>query len=56
MEFHAITPEGVTHVCDVHRGAGDLSPLQLISQQELDRLRRAEAELLELRARASPPA
>jgi len=50
LEFHATTPEGVTHVCDVHRGPADLSPLQMISQQELARLRAVEAELLALRA------
>lgn len=43
MEFHAITPKGVAHVCSVHRGAGDLSPLQMISVQELVRLQRVEA-------------
>lgn len=49
MEFHAITDKGVAHVCSVERGAGDLSPLQMISQQELARLQRAEAELASLR-------
>lgn len=49
MEFHAITPEGVTHVCSVERGSGDLSPLQYISRDELARLHRAEAELEALR-------
>jgi len=50
LEFHAHTPEGVTHVCDVHRGSVDQSPLQFISQQELARLHAVEAELLALRA------
>ncbi|MGG7604620.1 hypothetical protein [Massilia sp. BKSP1R2A-1] len=49
MEFHAITGKGVAHVCDVHRGPEDLSPLQMISQQELTRLRAAETELAALR-------
>lgn len=43
MEFHAITPEGMAHVCSVHRGAGDLSPLQMISVKELARLQGIEA-------------
>lgn len=49
MEFHAISDKGVVHVCDIHRGAGDLSPLQMISRDELARLKRAEAELAALR-------
>ncbi len=49
MEFHAITDQGVTHVCSVERGAGDLSPLQMISRDELVRLKQAEAELRTLR-------
>jgi hypothetical protein len=49
MEFHAITAKGVAHVCDVHRGPDDLSPLQMISQNELARLRATEAELAALR-------
>ena len=49
LEFHAITPKGAAHVCTVHRGAGDLSPLQMISREELTRLQRAEAELEALR-------
>lgn len=43
MEFHAITPEGMTHVCSVYRGVGDLSPLQMISAHELARFQRVEA-------------
>lgn len=49
MELHAITDQGVVHVCDIHRGTGDLSPLQMISRDELARLKRAEAELQALR-------
>jgi len=49
MEFHAITDKGVAHVCSVERGASDLSPLQMISRDELARLKRAEAELQALR-------
>lgn len=56
MELHAITDEGVTHVCTVHRGPKDETPLQLISAQELARLRAAEAELLALRVRLAAPA
>lgn len=43
MEFHAFTPKGVTHVCTVHRGLNDKTPLQMISEQELERLQRIEA-------------
>lgn len=49
MDFHAITDQGVAHVCSVERGSGDLSPLQMISREELARLKRAEAELQALR-------
>lgn len=43
MEFHAFTPQGATHVCTVHRGESDTTPLQMISCQELERLKRVEA-------------
>lgn len=43
MEFHAFTPQGATHVCTVHRGEGDKTPLQMISGQELARLKAVEA-------------
>lgn len=43
MEFHAITPQGMTHVCTVHRAENDRTPLQIISSQELERLKRIEA-------------
>lgn len=49
MEFRAYAGDSATHVCDVHRGAGDNSPLQMISAQELDRYRRLEVELATLR-------
>ena len=49
MELHAITEQGAVHVCDIHRGTADLSPLQMLSRDELARLKRAEAELLALR-------
>jgi hypothetical protein len=49
MDYHAITAQGVAHVCSVERGSGDLSPLQFISRDELARLQRAEAELEALR-------
>lgn len=45
LELHAHTQGGVTHVCTIHRDAKDETPLQMISVQELQRLRRAEAEL-----------
>ena len=50
LEFQAITPEGITHVCNVHRCPADQSPLQMISRQELAWLHALEAELLALRA------
>jgi len=50
LELHAHTDKGSTHVATVHRGPGDNSPLQLISGQELARLRKAEADLAALRA------
>lgn len=46
MELHAHTPEGTTHVCTIHRGAKDETPLQMISAQELERLRQIEAAYL----------
>jgi hypothetical protein len=49
LDLHAHTSEGTTHVCSVHRGAGDGTPLQLISAQELARLRQVEADLAALR-------
>lgn len=44
LELHAHTKDGTTHVCTVHRGPGDETPLQLISAQELARLHRVEAD------------
>lgn len=51
LDLHAQTPQGTTHVCTVHRGAGDETPLQMISAQELARLRAAEAELIAMQSR-----
>lgn len=56
LELHAYTPEGATHVATIHRGAQEETPLQMISAQELARLRACEAELLAILARAAPPA
>lgn len=56
LDLHAHTPEGSTHVCTIHRGPGDETPLQMISVQELVRLRAAEAELIALQSRDAPPA
>ncbi|KFC61965.1 hypothetical protein [Massilia sp. LC238] len=56
LELHAHTDQGSTHVATVHRGLGDDSPVQLISAQELARLRAVEAELQALLARDVPPA
>ncbi|WP_027864251.1 hypothetical protein [Massilia alkalitolerans] len=50
LELHAYTDKGVTHVCTIHRSAGDETPLQMISAQELARLRAAEADLVALQA------
>ena len=44
MEFHAHTSAGSVHVCTVHRGPKDETPLQMISAQELARLRRIEVD------------
>lgn len=49
LDLHAHTPVGSTHVATVHRGPGDDTPLQLISAQELARLRQVEADLEALR-------
>lgn len=49
LELHAHTAEGTTHVCTVHRGEKDETPLQMISAQELARLRQVEADLAALR-------
>lgn len=51
MDLHAHTPDGTTHVCTVHRGPGDGSPLQLISAQRLAQLLAAEAELRAIQQR-----
>lgn len=56
LELHAHTPDGTTHVCTVHRGAGDGTPLQLISAQRLAQLLAAEVELRELKSRDAQPA
>lgn len=56
IELHAHTDQGTTHVCTINRGAKDETPLQMISAQELARLRACEAELLALRTLAAPPA
>lgn len=55
MELHAHTPEGTTHVCTIHRGPGDNTPLQMISLKELARLQQAVADLAALQvARVDP--
>lgn len=56
MDLHAHTDQGTTHVCTIHRGEKDETPLQMISAQELTRLRAAEAELIALKSRDAPPA
>lgn len=56
LELHAHTDQGNTHVCTIHRGEKDETPLQMISAQELARLRAVEAEFLALRAHAAPQA
>lgn len=57
IELHAHTPDGTTHVCMIHRGAGDDTPLQMISAQRLAQLLAAEAELQALhRSRDAVPA
>lgn len=56
LDLHAHTDQGTTHVCTIHRGEKDETPLQMISAQELARLRQCEAELAALRALAAPTA
>lgn len=56
MELHAHTDQGTTHVCTIHRGAQDETPLQMISAERLAQLLAAEAELQALTARDAPPA
>lgn len=56
MDLHAHTAEGSSHVATIHRGEKDETPLQLISAQELARLRAAEAELIALRQSLASPA
>ncbi|MGI4846158.1 MAG: hypothetical protein ACRYF7_22950 [Janthinobacterium lividum] len=57
LDLHAHTPEGTAHVCTIHRGPGDETPLQMISAHELARLRAVEAELAALLvSRAAAPA
>ena len=50
LELHAHTPEGTAHVCTIHRGPGDETPLQMISLKELARLQQAAADLAALQA------
>lgn len=56
LDLHAHTDQGTTHVCTIHRGEKDETPLQMISAQRLRQLLAAEAELLALRALAAPTA
>lgn len=56
MDLHVHTREGTTHVCTIHRGSKDETPLQLISAQELARLQQAERELIALRQSRGAPA
>jgi len=49
LDLHAHTDDGTTHVCTIHRGAGDETPLQMISVERLASLLEAEAELAALR-------
>lgn len=56
MDLHAHTDQGTTHVCTIHRGEKDETPLQMISAQRLEQLLAAEAELLALHALAAPKA
>lgn len=56
LDLHAHTDQGATHVCTIHRGEKDETPLQIISSQELARLRACEAELLAILARDAPQA
>ena len=50
MDLHAITDQGTTHVCTVHRGPADETPLQMISAQRLAELLAAETDLAALLA------
>lgn len=43
LELHAHTDEGTTHVCTIHRGEKDETPLQMISTHELGRLHAVES-------------
>ena len=54
LDLHVHTAEGSTHVCTIHRGTKDETPLQLISAQELARLRAIEAEQLARLAHDAP--
>lgn len=49
MDFDIITSRGASRVMTTHRDEVDETPLQLISVQQLERLQKAEAELLALR-------
>ncbi len=51
LDLNAHTHEGTTHMCAIHRGAGDETPLQLISAQELARLQQIEAAYLAMQER-----
>ena len=50
MEFHTISTKGTAHVMTTHRGEVDETPLQLISEQELARLKAIEQAALALAA------
>lgn len=56
LDLHAHTDQGTTHVCTIHRGEKDETPLQMISAERLAQLLAAEAELQTLLARDAPPA
>lgn len=55
LDLHAHTAEGTTHVCTIHRAPGDDTPLQMISAQELARLRKAASDLDALQAVRTGP-
>lgn len=50
MDFHVLGSKGGAHVMTTHRGQEDETPLQLISAQEIARIKALEAAVRGLAA------
>lgn len=54
MEYHAINDKVAAHVMTTHRGNPDETPLQLISVQEIERMKALEQAVRALVALLPP--